>query len=1084
MKKPTQAIAVALSLGLCLSSSVQAVINPIPITPGSYNADVVVEKEASPSLRVTTTASVDQGTNNGASTWMEIGFDLVNFTNGLPAAGSTIVAISNANYSFQMPPSYTAPNGILINTVVTNGFFTPVTPAPYALLSFAGSGGNGGDVVGVRVAHADGTFESSAFPCPDWFNGTSNVLYIAGGRIGTTTSADTQVNGANPRIYFRDMVLTNTTSAVTNVELYYVSGAASSHNDILAMSGSATLGGPVQPIAVTGYTYDFIMEASSPKRARVVSQNIDPVGLTNVLATSQSMDNLANTGNSWYERGFNYNNIASGPRHSTAPFVLALAATTGLPTAGSSVTNAGGDRIYTFAPNYTNNNAIYLSPSNKTATVTLVTPTTASVLSFLGAAANGDYTPTVIVTHQDATTETNIIRVFDWFNQTPAYVMGANGRVAVDTAQFNNVTNTAFTPRLFGCDVLVSSASPVVSVELLYTNDTAGRLALFALSGTTDPILPVFVVNPATIKTNIGFDVVMSASAIANASVSYQWQRGTNGVFVNLVNGGNVSGAQTTTLTLTAVQESDDATYRCVATTGAGSVNGAAATLIVLSPLTDVTQPSDAIVAYQPNGGSSPGGEPPANAINNNTTKYLNFGNGVSPITIPLGFVVTPSLGRTKVNAMMLYTANDGTERDPGNVILEGSDNGGASWTLIYSNNITMPDGRNGAAQALDPIAQNITQIRFANNSGYSMYRWYLTRTKANSSLMQIGEVELLGVADTSGLPNFNTPPASVAAYDESSASLSVVVSGTPTPGVRWLKKNGLTYTGVADGGPISGAFTTSLNFSPVDFVHAGDYVCVATNTSGSVTSSVGTLTVVSTMTDITAPGDPITKFGDTTLPDYYGAAGDPLQAIDNFNTVIHRNGGSGINAQAGFAPFGGPVGVVVTPTAGATKISGLRVYTAADAVERDPLDYSLEGSNNGGVNYTLISSGALNLPLGRADNNQIFDPTLQPMKEVLFANNSAYTTYRVTFNNVRDNLLANSMQIGEIELLGAAAFSITVAPGVGGSLDITSAVAGTLQSNTNLANGIWINEGPISGTINIVPNPGEPAKFYRVSVP
>ncbi len=1097
MKKNTRVIAVALGVGLIANGPVQAAFNPIPITPGSYNADVVVENTATPQLRISTTATIDFGTNNINSTLFEIGYDTANPANGLPVAGSTIVALDNANYSFKMPPSYTAPNGILINTVQTNGSFTLTTPAAYRKLSFLGLGGNGGDFIGVTAFHQDGSVSRSlenGFGCPDWFGG-SGVAYIMGGRINQNYNLDTQVNGnsgdgrGNPRLYFRDVTLTNsitgtnTASPITNVALHYISGLASSHNAILAMSGIATLGGAATPVDVTGFSHDFVVEATAPKRARVVSQTI--VDGTNVWATSQSVDNLSNTGNSWYERGYNYNILGSQPVHPSNQFVLDRAAATGLPNAGQNVTNAGGDRIYTMPASYTANNAIYLSPSNTTATVTLSSPTTATVLSFLGAAGNGTHNLRAIVTHADTSTETNIITVPDWFNTTPAYVYGANGRVAVDTAQINNATNTAFTPRIFGCDMIVSGASPVTQIELIYTNETAGRVTLFALSGTVDPILPVFVSNPTAVKTNVGFDVTLSVSAIANVAITYQWQAGTNGVWVNLVNGPGVSGAQSTTLTLLAVPESADADYRCVATTGAGSVNSATAHLTVISPLPVITSPSDTVAAYQPNGGSFPGGESPANSINATTTKYLNFGNGQTPVSIPLGFTVTPSLGRTKVNAMILYTANDSDARDPGNVILEGSDNGGATWSLIYSNDIVMPTGRNGAGQALDPIAQFITQIRFPNNNGYSMYRWYCTKVRGNTSIMQIGEVSLLGVVDTSGLPTFLTPPASVVAYDASSANMFVSVSGNPAPGTFWLKKNGSSYTPVTDTGGITGSQTTSLSFSPVAFSQAGEYVCVATNTSGSVTSSPAMLTVITTTPDVTVPTDPITGFGDTTV---IYTNGNPVTfAIDDFNTLVYRNGGSGLNAGAGFPPFAGPVGVIVTPSAGSTMLSGLRIYTATDAVERDPADYVLEGSNNGGTTYTVISQGALNLPLGRGDNNFPYDPTLQPMQEILFANSGVYTSYRLTFNNTRDNSLANSLQVGEIELLGVAAVpqpSLTISASGGGNLTITTTANGTLQSRTNLTIGTWVNEGPINGSIIIVPNPAEPAKFYRVSVP
>jgi hypothetical protein len=103
--------------------------------------------------------------------------------------------------------------------------------------------------------------------------------------------------------------------------------------------------------------------------------------------------------------------------------------------------------------------------------------------------------------------------------------------------------------------------------------------------------------------------------------------------------------------------------------------------------------------------------------------------------------------------------------------------------------------------------------------------------------------------------------------------------------------------------------------------------------------------------------------------------------------------------------------------------------------------------------------------------------------EEVSFSNSAGYATYRLTFANVRDNANANSMQIGEVELLGAAgagSASLSVARNTDGTITITSSGPGTLQSTTSLTPPItWNDEGPINGSTT-VPATGT-MKFFRV---
>jgi hypothetical protein len=177
---------------------------------------------------------------------------------------------------------------------------------------------------------------------------------------------------------------------------------------------------------------------------------------------------------------------------------------------------------------------------------------------------------------------------------------------------------------------------------------------------------------------------------------------------------------------------------------------------------------------------------------------------------------------------------------------------------------------------------------------------------------------------------------------------------------------------------------------------------------------------------DVTAPGDPILAV------DLDGTVGSSPAAEQVENAIN--------NVRQKYLNFGEPegtdselnTGFIVTPTLGATAggtiVSGLRLYTANDAEARDPASYTLEGSLAGAAGpWTLISSGALDLPLDRNVTNMPpdftgttpIDPASDFLQEVLFANTTPYTSYRLIFPTVRDSVAANSMQIADVELLG-----------------------------------------------------------------
>jgi hypothetical protein len=148
--------------------------NPIPLTAGSFNQDVVVEKTATPPAQTLVTANMDAGTNitgtvggtgGNHGTFYEIGFGTT-AGSGLPFHGSYFTAVSNTAHLFRMAPDYTQPNALYVGgagTVVpqvASASFNIVTPQAYDHLSFLASAGNGPTTVNYTIKYSDGTSKS------------------------------------------------------------------------------------------------------------------------------------------------------------------------------------------------------------------------------------------------------------------------------------------------------------------------------------------------------------------------------------------------------------------------------------------------------------------------------------------------------------------------------------------------------------------------------------------------------------------------------------------------------------------------------------------------------------------------------------------------------------------------------------------------------------------------------------------------------------------------------------------------------------------------------------------------------------
>ncbi|MHC4796835.1 MAG: immunoglobulin domain-containing protein, partial [Planctomycetota bacterium] len=107
--------------------------------------------------------------------------------------------------------------------------------------------------------------------------------------------------------------------------------------------------------------------------------------------------------------------------------------------------------------------------------------------------------------------------------------------------------------------------------------------------------LPTITQHPANDVVDEGQTAQFTVAASGEGTLSYQWQKDGG----NLSNGGDISGATSTTLQIANAETADEGNYRCVVSNAAGSVNSNTASLTVnllCTPISITQHPTDKTV--------------------------------------------------------------------------------------------------------------------------------------------------------------------------------------------------------------------------------------------------------------------------------------------------------------------------------------------------------------------------------------------------------------------------------------------------------------------------------------------------------
>lgn len=461
---------------------------------------------------------------------------------------------------------------------------------------------------------------------------------------------------------------------------------------------------------------------------------------------------------------------------------------------------------------------------------------------------------------------------------------------------------------------------------------------------------PVISVQPQSCTNAAGTDAQFSVVAAGTPPLRYQWFKGET----VLSNGGNASGAQSPTLTLSNVFGVDAAAYFVIITNTYGSVTSQVATLTVADPFI-TTQP----VSRSANAGSSvqfsvvAGGSLPLGYQWFKNGSVLSDGGNISGVhstVLTLNNVsggdgggysvaVTNAFGSVTSQVAILVVGDPFITTQP----ISRSANAGANVQFSVVAGGTLPLGyqwfKNGSALSDGGNISGVhsTVLTLNNVLGGDAGSYSVLVTNAFGSITS-GVAMLTVVGD----PFIMTQPVSQSANAGTSVQFSVKAGGTPPLGYQWLKNGSI----LSDGGNVSGAHTATLTLNNVLGPDAGGYSVIVSSSYGSATSHVATLTVVGAPVITSQPADQIVPFGGTASFTVGAMGASPLQYQWFFNgsAVADASGSQLQLANVQFSQSGAYSVVVTNAIGSATSAPALLTVELPYAVLHD-----FTGSTNDG---------------------------------------------------------------------------------------------------------------------------------------
>ena len=362
---------------------------------------------------------------------------------------------------------------------------------------------------------------------------------------------------------------------------------------------------------------------------------------------------------------------------------------------------------------------------------------------------------------------------------------------------------------------------------------TLAGLAAYVVGGTP----PAITNQPASQTLSAGASATFTVGASGSTPLSYQWR----------FNGGNISGATSTSYTRSNVQIGDAGSYSVLVTNSFGSSNSANAVLTVHAPPIITGQPTNTYAGLGLSASlrvTVTGTAPLSYQWRHNSTNLtsatassLTFASVQTTDAGTYSVVVTNLYGTATSLSVLLGVTDPYITNQPQSLtVAVGAPatftvGAGGTAPLAYfwsKDSVGLTNGANIGGASSSSLT--VSNVQAGNVGTYSVIISNLNGWVVSSNAMLVAALA----------PAIATQPASQQVLAGSTVSLGVGVVGPSPIAFQWQKDG----TNLSNGGDISGAATASLIVSNAQAADMGNYSVIVTNANGGIASSNALLTV------------------------------------------------------------------------------------------------------------------------------------------------------------------------------------------------------------------------------------------------